>query len=235
MKFLTPLNAIMLHKNVVRTAIFVVFLHLLAMLAKYGFGRDYINGLVPLFDLYEEKNIPTYFSSINLLIAAFLLHQIAVNLETRQRSQVRAWKTLAGLFVFLSIDEFADLRILLSKFLKSHAFGASIFDQAPALIVAWTVPAMALVIFIGVLFIPFLWSLKTKYAVAFIACGAVFVFAAVGLETVQGHVSIDTGGVRSGLFMLLVTIEETLEMFSIIVFEAYLIKYFTDEVPIASV
>ncbi len=51
-------------------------------IAKLGFGHDYVKGLVPLFDVNAEQNIPTYFSVLLLLTAAFLLGVTAI-LEAR--------------------------------------------------------------------------------------------------------------------------------------------------------
>ena len=51
----------------------VICLHLLALLSQYGFSYDYLKGLVPMFNLEHEQNVPTFFSSLQLLIAAALL------------------------------------------------------------------------------------------------------------------------------------------------------------------
>ena len=45
----------------------------LGMIAWLGFGRSTIWGLRKLFDLASENNIPTYFSTLQLVIAAVLL------------------------------------------------------------------------------------------------------------------------------------------------------------------
>src|SRR5215213_808996 len=41
-------------------------IHVLVQIADFGFGRDHLLGLTPLFDLNQENNIPTCYSGIVL-------------------------------------------------------------------------------------------------------------------------------------------------------------------------
>lgn len=81
----------------------------LGAIAYLEFGRDTIWGLRRLFDLDEENNVPTYFSSLQLLAAAILLGLIACH-EAQIRSPWR-WHfgVLAVGFVALSLDEMASI------------------------------------------------------------------------------------------------------------------------------
>lgn len=215
-----------IRRTMVLVATAVIAAHCIAMWCKYGLGHDVVYGLVPMFDLYEERNIPTYFSSLNLLLTAALLWVISIwTKRAGDRRQAAAWSILSATFLLLSIDEFADLRILLSGALKSILADPQYLRDIPALSVAWTLPALVIVGTMGLLFIPFLTRLKKVYSLNFILAGAVFVFAATGIENLQGHLSIASGGVRTFQFMVLVTIEESLEIFSILYFQLYLLKY----------
>jgi hypothetical protein len=49
----------------------------LGMIALLGFGRSTLWGVRRLFDVSKENNVPTYFSSFQLLAAAVLLGVIA--------------------------------------------------------------------------------------------------------------------------------------------------------------
>lgn len=213
------------HRVLVRIALCVVLAHCLAMLCKYGFGRDMVYGIVPLFDMYEEKNVPTYFSSVNLLLTSALLLLIRMIAKRSGDPNWRAWTILGGIFLLLSIDEFADLRILLSNAVKFVLADPHYIKNVPLLSVAWTLPALVLVGGLGIYLIPFLVRLDRFYSANFIAAGAIYVFAAVGLETFQGNISEASGGVRTLGFTLLVTLEESLEMFSILYFQFILLKY----------
>jgi hypothetical protein len=54
------------------------------------------------------------------------------------------------------------------------------------------------------------------------------VFAAMGFETIEGHHVAQTQGVRDIAFMLMVTAEETLEIFSILYFQYFLLRYINE-------
>ncbi len=73
------------------------------------------------------------------------------------------------------------------------------------------------------------------YAANFAIAGGLFVFAAIGLETAGGNQAIITHGVRDLTFMLLVTLEETLEIISILYFQYFLIRYIDENFAASSV
>lgn len=220
-----PAQLYRVHRKLIVLAGWLLLAHCAAMVLKYYAGKDIVFGLVPLFDFYEEHNAPTYFSSLNLLLTAALLYAIA-RLAQAAKHQSTAWRILAGGFLFMSVDEFADLRIILSKVAKSVA-GAQL-ESVPLLTVAWTVPVALLLLVLAVYFIPFLLRLKPVYMINFALAGAAFVFAAIGFETIEGsHVAL-TKGVRDVTFMLMVTAEETLEIFSILYFQYFLLRYLNE-------
>lgn len=222
-KVLSIADAFRLHRKLIGIGIALVALHLLAMVMKYYFDRDTVYGIVPLFDFYEERNVPTYFSSLNLLLTAGMLFLIARLESRRVRSGARPWQVLACGFLFMSIDEFADLRMVLSNLVKSANSGGA--DMAPLLSVSWILPVAIIVVVLAIYFIPFLLRLERSYLIHFTLAGAAFVFAAMGMETFEGNHMLVTNGKRDLLFMGMVTFEETLEIFSILYFQRYLLKY----------
>lgn len=219
-----PADLFRIHRKLVVLAVLLVLAHGVAMTLKYYAGKDFVFGLVPLFDFYEEQNVPTYFSSLNLLLTSALLWTIArLSSNNGQRKQGHPWRILAAGFLFMSIDEFADLRHIVSTAVK--AVSGSGFESVPLLTVAWTVPVAAILIVLAIYFIPFLLRLKTVYTINFALAGAAFVFASMGIETIQGAHVVETRGVRDVAFMLMVTLEETLEIFSILYFQYFLLRY----------
>ena len=214
------------HRKLIALACMLVLAHCAAMALKYYAGNDMALGLVPLFDFYEEHNAPTYFSSLNLLLTSALLFAIARLTRAGGSDKGTAWRILAAGFLFMSIDEFADLRIILSKMVKAVA-GAH-FEAVPVLSVAWTIPVAAIVVAVTLYMIPFLLRLKKVYMLNFVLAGAAFVFAAIGFETIEGHHVAQTGGVRDVAFMLMVTAEETMEIFSILYFQYFVLRYINE-------
>ncbi|XYJ10712.1 hypothetical protein ACSUZJ_01665 [Telluria sp. B2] len=221
-----PPDLYSLHRKLLFVALLLVLAHGAAMALKYYAGNDMALGLVPLFDFYEEHNVPTYFSSLNLLLTSCLLFATAHLAREAGHKDVLAWRILAAGFLFMSVDEFADLRIILSKIVKSVA-GAH-FEAVPVLSVAWTIPVAAIVVAVALYMIPFLLRLKKVYMFNFALAGAAFVFAAIGFETIEGHHVAQTGGVRDVAFMLMVTAEETMEIFSILYFQYFVLRYINE-------
>ncbi|WP_293652606.1 hypothetical protein [Thiolapillus sp.] len=73
--------------RVLKVLLFIVLTLLAAnvagIIAIYYFGHEYVFGLVPLFNLDMESNIPTLYSSAQLLLSALLLFFISRLLKTR--------------------------------------------------------------------------------------------------------------------------------------------------------
>ncbi|MFC5460151.1 hypothetical protein [Massilia niabensis] len=223
-----PSDLYRVHRKLVVLALLLVLAHCGAMVLKYYAGKDIVFGLVPLFDFYEEHNAPTYFSSLNLLLTSALLWTIArlSSSDGKGKSAGHPWRILSAGFLFMSIDEFADLRHIVATAVKGVS--GSGFEAVPLLTVAWTVPVAAILVVLAIYFIPFLLRLKKAYTINFALAGAVFVFASMGIETIQGAHVAQTNGVRDVAFMLMVTLEETLEIFSILYFQYFLLRYINE-------
>ena len=223
-----PMDLYAIHRKLIVIALLLVLAHCGAMVLKYVAGNDVAFGLVPLFDFYEEHNAPTYFSSLNLLLTAALLYVIArlASENGQGKKQGHPWRILAAGFLFMSVDEFADLRHILATAAK--AVSGHGFESVPLLTVAWTVPVAVILVVLAIYFIPFLLRLKKVYTINFALAGAAFVFASMGIETIQGAHVAQTNGVRDVPFMLMVTLEETMEIFSILYFQYFLLRYINE-------
>lgn len=206
-------------------------MHCVAMVIKYALGNDIVFGIIPLFDFYEEHNVPTYFSSLNLLLTAAILLYITEHKRAEGDKRKHAWFVLAFGFVFMSIDELADLRIVLSNVVKGILKNDQYVQSIPFFSVAWTVPVFVILVVLAIYFIPFLTSLSRKYLFHFTAAGMLFVFATMGMETLGGNQVIATKGVRDLTFAVMVSIEETIEIFSILYFQFALIQYLREYYP----
>ena len=77
-----------------------------------------------LFDVNKEANIPTWFSSLLLVLNAFVLGIIAVRTKAQQGPYHTQWFVLAAIFLYLSIDESALLHEMTEKPVRS-ALGTS--------------------------------------------------------------------------------------------------------------
>ena len=223
-RILAHADALALHRKLAVVACLLVVAHCLAMVSRFYFERDIVFGLVPLFDFYEERNIPTYFSSFNLLLTAGILFTMARLDKLNGKHMTPAWRVLGWGFLFMSLDEFADMRMILSR-IADGAAGAPLLEMVPFLSVAWTVPVVLILLGLTAYFVPFLLHLDKRYALHFCLAGAGFVLASVGLETTEGnHINLVNAG-RDIPFTIMVTVEETIEIFSILYFQYFLIRY----------
>ena len=78
-------------------------------------GHNMIYGLIPQFSFDMENNIPTYFSSVNLLICAALIFFIYRFYKDRNIPESRYWFFLSFLFLYLSLDESASFHEMLIR------------------------------------------------------------------------------------------------------------------------
>ena len=205
--------------------LFLLVMHIAVHVADFGFGHDHLMGLTALFDMNRENNVPTWYSGTVMLGAAGALAAVAsAKVKTRDPFR-RHWVLLTLLFFYLSFDELTRihenwgnaLNAPLAGWRDRHVLGGALRNL-------WVLPAALVAAVVGGFFLPFLRHLPAQTRTLFAASGAAFVGAAVGMEMVGA--SISAAGLReSPQFMVLATIEETLEMGSIAVFFYAVLQY----------
>jgi hypothetical protein len=176
-------------------------------------------GIVRQFDLDSESNLPTAWSTMQLLIAAGLLLVIAVHhRRTDQRATATpsiAWMLLGGGFILLAFDETAGVHNLL--YLSSVS--EDVRRTRGVFYFSWVVPAGALVLAIGLAYLRFLFRLPKRTRSLFVAAGAVYVIAAIGGEMVMGSlISRGLGDAKLSVTVALIAFEEFGEMLAIATF-----------------
>ena len=67
------------------------------------------HGVIRMFDLDAEMNLPTYFASLLLALVALLSAGIASVVRARGDKWGRHWSGLAAAFLYLSVDEALQL------------------------------------------------------------------------------------------------------------------------------
>lgn len=170
-----------------------------------------------LFDLGREGNIPSFFSAA-VLVAAGL--SAAVNAAARQpagaaeRTWTPRWRALALVFVFLAIDEAAQIHEEFSR-LKLGLTGDLAFIDHYSWVLVYG-PAAALT---GLAFLPFLLALPRQTALLMVLSGLVYILGAVGLEVVGAFQQITLGLAKTDAAVALRAVaEETVETLGIVMF-----------------
>jgi len=184
---------------------------------------------VYLFNLRYEVNIPTFYSTSALLLCSALLAIIAFAIKKENDPYRLHWKALSIIFLFMSLDEAAQLHERTVRPLRS-ALNASGF-----LYYTWVIPGALFVLIFALAYRRFLADLPQKTRNLFLVAGAIFVGGALGMEMINGyHKSLYVGQWFRHIshfcnyhlkHAMMVTVEEFLEMLGIVVFIYALMSY----------
>jgi hypothetical protein len=212
-------------KQALAAMIVVIGLLFLANLAgivsTYVFDHGSLFGLVGLFRLNSEKNIPTLYSSLQLITASGLLYCIARKLKSLNRNYW-PWFILATIFVFLAIDETAEIHERLPVLFIDRS------QQSGLLNFPWVVSYGTAALLIGIAYLRFLFQLPRHIASLFVASGTVYVVGAIGLEMLGGRHS-EIHGQQNLAYALFYSCEELLEMLGIALFIYALLVFICSE------
>jgi hypothetical protein len=217
-------------KTLLIIACLLVFASVAGQVMKYIFGRPTVYGLVHLFNVNHEQNIPTLFS-VTLLLTCSSLLGLIFYLHRKQHVELnRYWAILSLGFIYMAIDEFSELHEKLSNHITpligNHSGGFLQFS--------WVIPAFILVIFLGIFFLKFLLHLPKATRVSFMIAGTVYLTGLIGLEMPSGYYAELHGGTNL-TYSLITTAEESLEMLGLILFIRALLDYLSacfSEIPI---
>lgn len=178
-------------------------------------------GLVQMFNMDGEGNLPAIWSASQLLIAAALLFVIAKHARMTADSKWLLWTVLGFGFVFLALDEGGSIHSSFYLTARSDA------DRRTRGIFyfSWIIPAMIAVVLVGIAHIRFLWRLPLVTRTLFIIAGAWYVASAVGGEMAQGWwVAQGYNRIRLS-FVAITLLEECGEMLAILLFICTLLDY----------
>lgn len=221
-------------KLVFRTLLSIACLLVLASIAgqliKFISGHPNFFGLVDLFNLDNEKNIPTFFSVILLLSCCLLLTLIFFQHLKLDGKPNKYWAVLSVGFFYMSIDEFCSIHENFGRF-SSILLGNKSY---PLFHYAWVLPGFLIVIFVGLFFQKFLLSLPRTTKINFIIAGLIYVTGIIFLEALNGYYFAlykDAFGYQNLIYNALVTIEESCEMLGLILFIRALIDYLSTHFP----
>ncbi|MFT6731606.1 MAG: hypothetical protein ACJA1H_002949, partial [Glaciecola sp.] len=178
--------------------------------------------IIYFFDFDIERNLPTLYSALALLLSGILLFIISV-LHKDNRVERLQWRVLSFIFVFLSIDEATVIHEQLWMPTKD------LFNTSGLLYYAWYIPYGFILLFLILVYAKWLWRLPKKVKSLFIISGVVFVFGAIGLESVSGFYD-ELMGQNNLYYCALYTLEELFEMCGVAIFIYALLIYIFDKV-----
>lgn len=158
--------------------------------------------ILRIFDVDAEGNVPTWLTSVILLICAIALWDRGRSADRWRRH----WRALAMGFGYLSLDEVAQLHD------RGRVLAEMLVETRGILTFGWVIFAAPVLVVVALAYLRFLRALPGPTRTLVLAAAVAYVGGAFGLELVGGWVW-DTGGGRNTVPYLLVTsAEELLEM-----------------------
>ncbi len=191
--------------------------HLAGLFSKYALGHGHVFGLVPMFDLDEEGNIPTLYSSTLLLLSSVILAAFARAKRSRADRFALYWTGLSAIFLFLAVDEAASIHEVLIRLREA-------FETRGVLHFPWLIVYIPLVLLVAAVYLRFLAALPRRTAGLFLLAGALYVGGAAGVEMIGG-VQASLYGEENLAYSLITTMEELLELSGLLVFIYALLSY----------
>jgi hypothetical protein len=188
-------------KTIVRIIIIAVLLITLAGLAArfalYMWGEVEFLQPLRLFDVGEERSIPTWFESILFLLCSMLLAVIAAAKKQRNDRYSLHWGVLSIILLLLSLDEVASIHEAIGQQSERLLHSATGLTPGGAISFFWVVPGAIFVLIVLLAYLRFLADLPRTTRRLFLFAGALFVLGALGLEMLTAQVVSSSGGIAN--------------------------------------
>ena len=224
--------------------LFLFFAGLAAQITTVLWGAEGYLSVLRLFDVSVESSVPTWYSSVALLLCSVLLAVISLLKKNSGDRYVPHWSILSIVFLYMSVDEVAMIHETLGKNIGNYLV-ATYIDFLPKsfiksfLTFSWIVPYSILVL-IGLLaYLRFLSHLPRKTLLFFLVAGALFLVGALGMEILESQYIFSLKKSRVAVvgdkstwpvdflvwYAVSRSLEEGLEMLGIVVFIHALLSY----------
>ena len=184
--------------------------HATGVILRYGFGFDTARGLIPLFDVDVEGNIPTFFAVCLALSCAMLFAIIGLEARGRASRDARYWFLLAAGFLFVGYDEAFQVHERMTLPARAMMQFITGHTELGLLYYSWVVPGMIGLVLVGLFFLKFLLRIPVLTRRRMLAAGGLFVGGCIGMELIGGKLMEAYG--PSLAFKIAVMVEEGLEM-----------------------
>jgi hypothetical protein len=224
------LNRVRIVRVLSAIAAFFVLANVAVQITRSLTLHENMYGLLPLFDLDKENNLPSHFSAFLLLLAAVLLWVITIFKRRSGAQFASKWTILACTFLYLAVDEVASLHELLMRPTKEF-LGRELISGI--LYAAWVVPGFLVTVPLAFSFLRFLLHLPKQIGSLFLLAGGLYVGGALGVEMFgMRYFEVHDVDLTYSMFVML---EESLEMAGVIVFIHALLLYIEANYPDACV
>lgn len=185
--------------------LFFAVLNALASIPVF-FGRAYPFGP---FNLDAEQNLPTLFSTLMLLFCAFITGYIAC-VERLDRMAFVQWVAVSMAFLTLGVDEFTEIHEKIAEPI------ALIQASGVAFQIGCVALSIAVSVVLGVLYFRLFQSLPRETRIRLVIAVVLYAGGAIVFDEISGCWRERFG--RNGVYLVLASLEELLEMSGCIAF-----------------
>ncbi len=198
-------------------AIILITIHIIILIIYFIIDDPKKFGYVQLFDLDMERNIPTIFSTIIMLISALLFYLLSKVSVEREKGNRGSWLGLSVIFTFLAFDEGTKIHEHIGDFTEKFV------DASGILYYPWVLSYSLLVLILGLVYLRFFWRMERKVFISFMLSAVIFLSGAIGFELL-GATEASAHGTDTIRYCIYYTIEEPLEIFGVIYLISILLK-----------
>lgn len=215
-------------KAVYQTLLWIIFVLAILHIAQFSTAfiiDDFeIYERVRMFDFDYEKNLPSLYSALAILLCALILSCIAVFKRREDAPFKNHWLILAVIFVYLGFDEALALHEEVGDLVEDY----ELVEAEGFLFFAWVVPYAILMLVFALSYAKFVFSLPRRTMLLFIFSGTLFLTGAFGFEVFSAR-QADIEGFDTVAYHVLYTFEELCEMIGIATFCYALLSYIKGE------
>ena len=193
--------------------ILLLVAHLVTIAMPYifeGFEHGLVRLLFSLFFLDGEGNVPAIFSTWLFLLNA-VIFLIVWKAACLSGDSHKIWLFLSSVFVFLAFDESISIHERLINPLRQALGATGIFYYA------WIIPYGIGVGLVSIFAIPVFWRMQKRIRFWFGLSAATYLVATIGLEMISGKYLVMMNEQKDIVWILMVTLEESLEMVGLII------------------
>ncbi|CAN5553282.1 MAG: hypothetical protein H0V47_08515 [Chloroflexia bacterium] len=208
-----------LTKALVIVAVVLVIVSVAGQLAVRAFDWHPERDIVSFTNIDRERNIPTTFQAALMLASAVALAGIAVIKRLVSDRWTRHWAGLALVFLLLGWDEIVEVH---ERFIEPLRRA---FDLQGFLFFGWIIPAGVAVALFALAYLRFMLALPSRTRMLLVIAAVTFVTGALVFEAIGGayYESIDQNADMT--YVLIATVEESLEMAGLIIFLHAVLAY----------
>ena len=209
------------------TVLFLTVAGLGARFLNYVWGDEGLLHLLRFFDVGAEGSIPTWYSSLTLLLCSVLLAVIAEANRRRGDRYTFHWMGLSVIFLLLSLDEVARIHEAAGGAeVRSLVHDLTGFTPGGFTYFFWVVPGAAFALIVFLAYLRFLLDLPHATRRLFLVAGALFLLGALGMEMLSARIvsayGMENWGTVGGIPKMIVgvqtSIEELFEMSGVVLF-----------------